>query len=277
MKLAIIGLDELAAGIIDRLLDNPDTEILGVLGEPPADAAARWPGLVFFQELAEMLADGPQLILLAEGDAEEVRAHPDLLPEAAVLPLRAGDPLHLLLAPLVLTGERAPGGGAASLLPPEEFSRRLDLEIMRAARYHLTLGLIIFAVNDLEDYEERNGRLMRELALEDVASIITRNIRQVDVAARLEGEHMVVLLPETGRLGSLRLAERIRAVVEEYPFPSRDLTRVERLTVNGGVSAYPSIAENGGELVKQAREALEAAIRAGRNRTNLYNKGTVSS
>ncbi len=275
MKVAFVGLDELAAQMLDQLRGNPDVEIVGVTGAAGEDVTARWPELRLFRELSSLLQERPQIILLSEGDPSEIRSLSAFPPEAVVLPLRAGDPLHALLEPLIVPGERAGGrGGPGSvLLAPGEFDRSVDLEMMRATRYNLNVGLAVFAVNDLEDYEERNGRLMRDLALEDVASIISRNIRKIDVAARLEDERMAILLPETGRLGALRLAERIRIVVEEYPFPSRDLSHVERLTVNGGISVYPSIAENRDQLTNQAHEALEEAMRAGRNRTTLYNKG----
>ncbi len=275
MRVALVGLDELTVHMLDQLWGNPDVEIIGVVGEAPGNAGDRWPGLRFFHEASHLLAEGPELILLAQGDPTEIRSLSACPPDAVVLPMRLGDPLYTLLAPLVVPGERTGGhrGPAGELLPPGEFERRMDLEMMRATRYNLNLGLIVFAVNDLEDYEERNGRLMRDLAVEDIASIIMRNIRQVDVAGRLEDDRMAILLPETGRLGTLRLAERIRIVVEEYPFPSRDLTHVERLTVNGGISVYPSIAENPDELAGQAHDALEEAMRAGRNRTNLYNRG----
>ncbi len=276
MKIAFVGFDELIAQMLDQLRGNPDVEIVGVAGDATEEAAARWPGLRFFPQLSALLQEGPQIVLLAEGDPVEIRSLSDFPPDSIVLPLRAGDPLHTLLAPLIVPGERAGGHGSqgSGLLTPGEFDRHIDIEMMRATRYNLNVGFVVFAVNDLEDYEERNGRLMRDLALEDVASIIGRNIRKVDVAARLEDERMAVLLPETGRLGALRLAERIRMVVEEYPFPSRDLSHVERLTVNGGISVYPSIAENRDELTGHAHEALEEAMRAGRNRTTLYNKGT---
>ncbi len=275
MRVAFVGLDELTSQMLDQLRDNPDVEIVGVTGAP-SELSGRWPDLPFFSDLAELLGENPQIVLLAEGDPVEIRSLSTFPPDAVVLPLRSADPLHALLVPLVVPGKRAGGqaGPGGCMMSPAEFDRRMDLEVMRAARYSLNLGLAVFTVDDLEDYEERNGRIMRDLALEDVASIIGRNIRQVDVAARLEDERMAVLLPETGRLGSLRLAERIRIVVEEYPFPSRDLSHVERLTVNGGISVFPSIAENRDELVSQAHDALEEAIRAGRNRTNLYNRGT---
>ncbi len=275
MKVAFVGMDELTSQMLNQLRGNPDVEIVGVAGAP-SEAAGWWPDLPVFSELSALLAENPQIILLAEGDPIELRSLSTFPPDAVVLPLRSGDPLHALLVPLIVPGQRAGGqaGPIGGMMSPAEFDRHMDLELMRAARYSLNLGFAVFSVNDLDDYEERNGRIMRDLALEDVASIVGRNIRQVDVAARLEDERIAVLLPETGRLGSLRLAERIRIVVEEYPFPSRDLSHVERLTVNGGISVFPSIAESREELVSQAHDALEEAMRAGRNRTNLYNRGT---
>lgn len=150
------------------------------------------------------------------------------------------------------------------------FNQRLDEEMQRARRYSLNLTLLLLQVDDFEGYLERNGRLLADLVLFDMGNIIRRNTREVDIAARNGGERFAVLLPETGRLGGMRLAERIRAVVEEYPFPSRERKEAEYLTVCCGVASFPAHADNREDLLRRVFAALEAARSSGPNNIRLY-------
>ncbi|MDD5666663.1 MAG: diguanylate cyclase, partial [Actinomycetota bacterium] len=72
------------------------------------------------------------------------------------------------------------------------------------------------------------------------------------------------------RLGAMRLAERIRKVIEEYPFPSREKKEVESLTACVGVSSFPANADNDQDLMEKALAALTTAKAAGPNNVRLY-------
>lgn len=161
---------------------------------------------------------------------------------------------------------------ASSLYNRNFFLQRLHEEISRARRYSLNVCLVFLEIDDFENYVERNGRFLGDLVISDVGSIIRRNTREVDTAARYEGHLFAVLLPETRRLGAMRLAERIRKVVEEYPFPSRERKEVETLTMSAGVASYPANADNEDALLKKALAALAAAKAEGPNRVRLYSE-----
>jgi len=150
------------------------------------------------------------------------------------------------------------------------FHQRLSDEVSRARRYSLNVCLVVMEIDDFDAYMEKNGRFMADLILSDVGNIIKRNTREVDTAARYGEDRFTILLPETRRLGAMRLAERIRKVVEEYPFPSREKREVEKLTVCAGISSFPANAENEGELLEKAFGALAAAQEAGPNNIRLF-------
>ncbi len=150
------------------------------------------------------------------------------------------------------------------------FLRRLSEEISRARRYSLNVSLVLMELDDLSGYRERNGRTMAELVLSDLGSLIKRSTREVDVAARYGEDRIAVLLPETRRIGALRLAERLLGIVADYPFPSTMKGETERLTACAGIASYPANAENDRELLFKAMEALERAKKAGPGNFHLY-------
>jgi diguanylate cyclase (GGDEF)-like protein len=160
--------------------------------------------------------------------------------------------------------------GASGLFNQHYFQHQLRQEVSRARRYSLNVCLLFFEIDDYHGYIERNGRYMGDFILSDVGSIVLRNTREVDTAARYGENLFAILLPETRRLGAMRLAERIRKVIEEYPFPSREKKEVENLTACVGVSSFPANAENDQDLLEKALSALTAARSAGPNNVRLY-------
>jgi len=159
---------------------------------------------------------------------------------------------------------------ASGLFNLHYFQHQLHQEVSRARRYSLNVCLVFFELDDYSGYIERNGRYMGDFILSDVGNIVKRNTREVDTAARYGDNLFAVLLPETRRLGAMRLAERIRKVMDEYPFPSRERKEVERLTVCVGVSSFPANADNEQDLVNKALAALTSAKTAGPNNVRLY-------
>ena len=92
---------------------------------------------------------------------------------------------------------------------------RLDSELDRARRYSLTLSLLMVDLDHFKIVNDSFGHLAGDEALRGVARVLQREARSVDVVARYGGEEFVVILPETGEDGAVKVAERIRARVAE--------------------------------------------------------------
>lgn len=164
---------------------------------------------------------------------------------------------------------------ASGLFNQHYFHSRVKEEVSRARRYSLNVCLVVLEIDGFEEYLKRNGRFMGDFILSDVGSIIKRNTRAVDTPARYGDKIFAVLLPETRRLGSMRFAERIRKVMEEYPFPSRERKEVEKLTICAGIASFPANAENEHDLLEKAFTALTAAKAAGPSNIRLYSPNLI--
>jgi len=151
-----------------------------------------------------------------------------------------------------------------------QFDHRLSLEVRRAQRYSLNVSLLVFDVDHLEEYNQSCGHMLGNLALSDIASIFNKGAREVDFLARVGEDEFAIILPETGRLGAIRLAERLRSEVAAYPFPIPENRVPVPVTVSGGISSFPNCGDNEHDLVARAYQALDDAKREGANIVKLW-------
>jgi diguanylate cyclase (GGDEF)-like protein len=64
---------------------------------------------------------------------------------------------------------------------------------------------------------------------------------------------------------ALKLAEEIRAHVEQYPFSGREIMERGAVTISAGVATYPDDGLDTATLITRADAAMYEAKRAGKN------------
>ena len=145
----------------------------------------------------------------------------------------------------------------------------LDAAIERARVRRLPIGLIVVDVDHFKEYNDRHGHLAGDAALRAVAQALQSAMRQQDLVARYGGEEFACLMVDADRDTTLRVAERMRALVEALP--PRTLGNDEHsVTLSAGaLHAIPRADENASELLKRADAALYAAKHGGRNRVEV--------
>jgi len=68
------------------------------------------------------------------------------------------------------------------------FQTRLELEWNRASRFNSPLSLLMVDIEHFKVYNDRNGHLLGDKALKELARILEKNTRKVDTVARFGGE-----------------------------------------------------------------------------------------
>lgn len=101
--------------------------------------------------------------------------------------------------------------------------------------------------------------------------VIRTRVSDEVLIARYGGEEIAILLPYFGSAGALRLAEAIRATVEQTTVTVDDHSF--RMTVSIGLSTSASAGCSPEELVSRADEALYHAKATGRNRVCIADRG----
>jgi two-component system, cell cycle response regulator len=143
--------------------------------------------------------------------------------------------------------------------------QKLEQEMDRAARYATRLTAMMIDVDNFKQINDTYGHLVGDKVLKQLANLLKREQRSVDVLARYGGEEFVVLLPETTVAESRNFAERILRRVAGYDFG--ESARPVRVTISVGMASYPDDRVTDGQsLLKLADNHLYRAKVDGRNR-----------
>lgn len=147
------------------------------------------------------------------------------------------------------------------------FERVLEREWARARREQRPLSLVICDLDRFRQYNERYGHHAGDKCLLRITEVVTGYSRRAgDLVVRFGSEEFAVLLPETGELAALDVAESIRGGIYDLTLMhgASDVERV--LTAScGAATITPAPGQRPQQLIDAAANALQRAKRAGRN------------
>ncbi len=151
------------------------------------------------------------------------------------------------------------------------FQISLANEIKRFERYGNAFSIALIDVDSFSHFNMSHGPLEGDRLLKDVAEIIKKNSREVDLAARYSGNMFAVIVTESNCQQALKVADRIRHDVDEkYSGAS---------TVSIGLVCCPDDGTTTRMLINKASDALFTAKLQGKNNIHFVekeaNKGSV--
>jgi diguanylate cyclase (GGDEF)-like protein len=167
---------------------------------------------------------------------------------------------------VVLSKERllAKTDGLTGLLNKTNVYRRLRDLVSDDA--HAPLSIFLLDIDHFKQYNDTNGHLPGDELLKRMGAVLRENSREHEVVGRYGGEEFLVVMPNTPTDVALRVADRIRLLVEGTPFEHADSQPTGRVTISGGVATSPADGDDVDTLLRNADAALYKAKRAGRNR-----------
>jgi diguanylate cyclase (GGDEF)-like protein len=166
-----------------------------------------------------------------------------------------------------LVSEQAVTDELTGLSNQRRFRELVGKEAARAQRFGHELSLLILDIDDFKQVNDTYGHLQGDEVLRTIGRILLEESRGVDEPARYGGEEFVVALPETGPVGGLEAAERIRYRIEGTEIPRVDGSGVIRVTASLGVASMPEAAGDITGLIAVADSALYRAKGSGKNRS----------
>ncbi|HEY3248327.1 MAG TPA: GGDEF domain-containing protein [bacterium] len=140
----------------------------------------------------------------------------------------------------------------------------LKRELRRATRYNMPLSLIVVDLDGFKTVNDRYGHLRADDLLRRLAQALRRSSRESDFAARFGGDEFVLVLPQTVRAEALRMAERVRATIEDFA-----LLEGVALTASIGVAMFPRDGLGGQDLIDAADRAMYRVKGTGGNRVGM--------
>ncbi|MDQ7843606.1 MAG: GGDEF domain-containing protein [Armatimonadota bacterium] len=146
------------------------------------------------------------------------------------------------------------------------FEEILRAEIARIARYGGHCSLAMIDLDFFKHYNDTLGHLAGDALLKELSALLAGHLRVSDVFARYGGEEFGLIMVNTAKDEAILAMERLRLLVERYPFRGGDIQPSGRLTISAGIASCPEDGLDYEELVRKADAALYAAKRLGRNR-----------
>lgn len=165
--------------------------------------------------------------------------------------------------------ELATKDGLTKLYIHRHFYLLLESEINRVHRYHHVLSLVMMDIDNFKSVNDTYGHLVGDMVLKEIANVIQKTVRHVDIPARYGGEEFAVILPETSMITSLIIAERLRQKISEIEVVVDDNTTIKP-TVSIGVAEYPNAADNIKDLIDAADKGLYLSKQNGKNCIHYY-------
>ncbi len=148
---------------------------------------------------------------------------------------------------------------------------RLTVMFDESALRARALSLLVLDVDRFKTVNDSWGHDAGDEVLREFADRVRACTRGIDLVARMGGEEIVVVLPETTQDAAFAVAERIRERVEAQPFAIHRNARSITVTVSVGVASRRAGDTSPAEMMKRADEALYRAKESGRNRVIVAN------
>jgi two-component system cell cycle response regulator len=145
------------------------------------------------------------------------------------------------------------------------FKRFLDLEIKKSLRQRYPVTLIMIDVDNFKAVNDAYGHPTGDVILQELAQVVRKAVREVDLVARYGGDEFAIVLPYSDGHGALRVAHRINEAIKTYGFSPKASARKTHLTVSMGVAGYPEDAVHVDELIHSADQRLYEAKTRGKN------------
>jgi two-component system, cell cycle response regulator len=144
------------------------------------------------------------------------------------------------------------------------FDEVLVTECGRERRHGRSLSLIMLDIDYFKRVNDRHGHPAGDAVLAQLGQLIRERVRGHDLAARVGGEELAILMPETDLPSARAVAEELRLAVQAQVVDYAE--KSIRVTVSIGCAEYAMDDVDPASFVRRCDAQLYAAKSAGRNR-----------
>jgi diguanylate cyclase (GGDEF)-like protein len=141
-----------------------------------------------------------------------------------------------------------------------EFFAVAEQERLRAARYGQCVSVAYMDLDGFKEVNDKLGHSAGDEILIDVANELRKNLRAIDVVARMGGDEFVILLPETD-------APAARAAIEKLRGLLLDLSKSRNwpVTYSIGLVTFEQAPKSTDDMIGEADHLMYAVKRGSKN------------
>ncbi|HWC32663.1 MAG TPA: HD domain-containing phosphohydrolase, partial [Actinomycetota bacterium] len=128
-----------------------------------------------------------------------------------------------------------------------DFHAALDREIERARRHGGEFSVVLLEAEGFAEINRARGHVEGDRVLREVGRAVAGVCRACDLAARVGGDKLALMLPETGEQGAEELTQRVRRAVAGIE---------EGLSLSHGIASWPAVGDSKELLLRRADVSL---------------------
>ncbi|WP_287809652.1 GGDEF domain-containing protein [Kosmotoga sp.] len=141
------------------------------------------------------------------------------------------------------------------------FESRLEEEFARSRRFGEEFSVIMCDLDNFKVVNDSHGHIVGDEILKKIAKILLKGAREMDIVGRYGGEEFIILLPYAKHRDAVRVAERLKELIEA------NKESLKNVTASFGVASYPAPdINNAADLLFCADQRCYLAKKLGKNR-----------
>ena len=117
-------------------------------------------------------------------------------------------------------------------------------------------------VDNFTSYNDTFGHQEGDTVIKEVGQVLSKNLREIDIACRYGGDEFAVILLETKIFKAEIVAQKFQKALENLDFK-------RKITLSIGIAAYTGNLDRH-ELILKADQALYQSKKEGRDRISVY-------
>jgi diguanylate cyclase (GGDEF)-like protein len=121
----------------------------------------------------------------------------------------------------------------------------------------------MFDLDGFKSVNDEYGHLKGDEVLKALGQSILNSIRKADCFFRWGGDEFLLVLPNTGKEGARKLAEKLRKLASQL-----EVEPIQGITLSLGIAQLEEGDPDLGIVLKRADEALYRAKKQGKNRVS---------
>ncbi len=148
------------------------------------------------------------------------------------------------------------------------FKDRINEEISRAQRHNQPLSILMLDIDHFKSMNTIYGHQVGNRILVEIANIIKKDARKIDIAVRYGGDEIVLVLANTEKEKALIVGKRLCNLISSYRFPIGSAALP--VTVSIGIVTSPDDGLSEKELMDKIEKVIQKAKSQGGNQAQMY-------
>jgi len=134
------------------------------------------------------------------------------------------------------------------------------------------MAVLVADIDKFKDFNDKYGHLVGDSVLKAVSNSLHKNIKGIDILARVGGEEFIILLMNTSDKSGVKVAEKLRLIIEQLRIKKRKSDEtIDSCTLSIGVAQLQN-SDDVYDIIEHADQAMYKAKKSGRNKVELFAK-----